>query len=107
MVKDLESLKDVPLEIEAEGNMAVNALYAALFEKNVARLKLQSPPASHRDGPDYLNVLRFLDVPQAAAMVAEHCELRISKADPNQWEFPRAVAAKLKWPASRVEVDVD
>ncbi len=107
MLKGLELLKDVPLEVEAEGSTAVNAIYAALFDKNVTRLKLQSPPATHRDGSDYLNVLRFLDVPQAAAMAAEKCELRISKADPKQWEFPRAVAARLKWPAGQIAVDAD
>lgn len=44
------------------GVMGVNALYAAVFEPTVSTVILQDPPASHREGPDYLNVLRFVDI---------------------------------------------
>lgn len=53
------------ITLEARGTMGVNAVYASLFESGIAELDLQELPASHRDGPDYLNVLRFLDIPQA------------------------------------------
>ena len=47
--------------------MAANTLYASLFEPDIQRLDLHDLPGSHREGPDYLNVLRFLDIPQAAS----------------------------------------
>jgi hypothetical protein len=46
--------------------MGVNALYASLFEPDIARIDLHEPPTSHQKGPTYLNVLKYLDTPQAA-----------------------------------------
>jgi dienelactone hydrolase len=64
------------LSVQAESDLACNALYASLFEPGLAGLDLWRLPASHQAGPDYLNVLRLLDVPQAVAMAAERCPVR-------------------------------
>ena len=55
------------------------ALYASLFEPGIAELDLTDLPASHRDGPDFLNVLKYLDLPQAVAMAAERCPVHLSE----------------------------
>jgi len=68
------------LTLRARGTMGVNALYAALFEPGVARLELAELPKSHHDGPDYLNVLKILDLPQTLQLAAARCELRIAPA---------------------------
>jgi hypothetical protein len=75
----------------------VDALYASLFEKGIASLHLRRLPASHRDGPDYLNVLRVLDVPQAVAMAAERSQVRLFETDPKDWEYPIGVSQRLGW----------
>jgi dienelactone hydrolase len=54
------------LILEGRGTMGANVLYASLFEAGIAELNLQALPASHREGPDYLNVLRWLDISQAS-----------------------------------------
>ena len=46
-------------------------------------------------GPDYLNVLRFLDVPQAAAMAAERQPVKFSQANPDEWSWTARAAKKL------------
>jgi hypothetical protein len=70
----LPGMGSAKIELQAEGNMAVNALYAALFEPDVQRLNLTSLPKSQqRDGPDYLGVLKITDVPQV--MEAETARL--------------------------------
>lgn len=51
------------LDLAASGDMAVHALYAALFEPGIASVRAADLPPSHRDGPDYLNVLQVLDLP--------------------------------------------
>ena len=51
--------------------MAANLLYASLYLPSVTRLDLHDLPASHMQGPAYLNVLRHLDLPQAVALAAE------------------------------------
>jgi len=52
-------------------------LYTSLFEPDIARLDLWHLPSSHRDGPVFLNVQRYMDIPQAVAMAAERTEVRI------------------------------
>jgi hypothetical protein len=82
-LRAMDGFDKVPIRLEAEGNMGVNALYASLFESGIAGLDLRRIAASHMEGPDYLNVLRILDIPEAAAIAASHCALRLqpSKAE--------------------------
>ena len=78
----VQALHSVPgmdatkIGLQAEGTMAVNALYAALFEPDVRKLKLVNLPKSHMQGPDYLNVLKITDIPQVAEAVAGQAELK-------------------------------
>ena len=81
-----EQLGKLPLRIEAEGDMAVNALYASLFAP-VDELVLTNLPKSHMNGPDYLNVLRILDIPQAVAMASERCRVELRGANETEWQF--------------------
>jgi len=59
------------VELNGSGAMGVNAMYAALFEPGVRRLGLIKLPKSQRDGPDYLNVLKLVDIPQVLKMAGE------------------------------------
>ena len=64
------------IELSADGPMAANVLYAALFEPNVRRLDLTHLPRSHTEGPDYLGVLKVCDVPQVLAAEALRAEVK-------------------------------
>ena len=66
-IQALHSLDSSPtaIHLAARNHMSINALYASLFEDSVQSLRLANAPASHREGPDYLNVLKVLDIPQA------------------------------------------
>lgn len=46
------------------------AAYAALFEPRAARVVAVNPPASYREGPIFLGVLRVLDVTEALGLLA-------------------------------------
>lgn len=92
------------LEISGKGQMAVNILYAALYEPGIDSLMLGALPKSHRSGPEYLNVLRVLDVPQAVAMAAERSEVKIISEMKDGWDFPSGVASRLNWDKSRFSV---
>ncbi len=87
----------VPLWLQSQQTMAGNTLYASLFEDNITRLDLHRLPTSHETGPTYLNVLKHLDIPQAAAIAAERSRLRIYTADKSAWSFPAQVSEKLGW----------
>ena len=102
-VRELENLRSVPLTLSAREGMACNGLFAALFEPGLTRLDLLNLPASLRHGPDYLNALRFLDVPQVVAMTAERAQVLLRQTTPmsDEWNHPAAVARNLGWDASR------
>lgn len=80
-----KSARGKSIQLRARGSMAVNTLYAALGHEGVKSLELTGLPLSQRDGPDYLNVLRFLDLPQVVAMVAEEVPVVLLKAQPDDW----------------------
>jgi dienelactone hydrolase len=64
------------VEIGAAGQMGVNALYASLFETSVRHLDLSGLPKSHAEGPDYLGVMRFTDIPQVVEAVGNTVTVR-------------------------------
>ncbi len=75
-------LQKAPCEVRATGSPAVNALYAALFVSTpVDKLALTDLPASHQDGPDYLGVLKILDIPYTLAMVANRTPVELHQTD--------------------------
>ncbi len=97
-----ELFGDTPVRLAGHRDQAVNALYASLFIDGLAAVELRDAPASHQDGPDYLNVLRFLDVPQAAAMAAERQPVMLPGANPAAWTWTADAARRLRWPEGRL-----
>lgn len=53
----------ISIQLRGKGDGAVNALLAGLFEPAVAAVEVVDMPESLRKGPDYLNLLKFGDVP--------------------------------------------
>jgi len=74
-LRSLPGFQRAPLTVRAAGPMGVNAAYAALFEPDIARLELAALPASHMDGPDYLNILKVADIPQVLECLRDRLEL--------------------------------
>ena len=102
----IDSVGDVPLILKGGGKMAGIALYASLFEPDITRLKLWDLPVTHRDGPTFLNVMRYLDIPQAVAMAAERSQVRLYQEDSSGWQFPRDVAENLGWPDEKFQIRI-
>ncbi len=57
------------ITVLGKGAVGINGLYAALLDNNVERVVLESPTASHRDAPIYLNVLRYTDIPEVIGLL--------------------------------------
>ena len=102
--RNIESLRGVPVRLEGQGYMAGIALYASLFEPDIAGLDLVNLPLSHHDGPIYLNVLRYLDMPCAVAMAADRSQVKLYQDDDAGWQFPKAVADRLGWPEKQLQI---
>jgi hypothetical protein len=71
----LPEFKKTPLYVRAKRQMGVNAAYAALFEPEIQKLKLEGLPASQAEGPDYLNVLKVWDLPQLWETLGERADV--------------------------------
>lgn len=102
-LRSIEGADRPQLWLQASGVMAGNALYAALYEKDIHRLDLHGLPTSHREGPELLNVLRFTDLPEVAAIVGGRSQLRIyGKAD--DWNPLAEFAKKFEWSEKQLQV---
>ena len=75
-VKALPEFKKTPLYVRAKRQMGVNAAYAALFEPEIQKLKLEGLPASQAEGPDYLNVLKVWDLPRLWEALGERADVK-------------------------------
>lgn len=64
--------EDVPIQVLGEGPGGVLAAYAALWEPDISGVMVNEPPLSHMDdeAPQFLNVLRVCDIPDALGMLA-------------------------------------
>lgn len=103
-LRSTELFGTAPLELHGTGAQAINALYASLYGTPIAALDLTAPPHLPPHGPDYLNVLRFLDIPQATALAADRAPVRLRAANIEEWSWTRQTAQHLKWPAERLTV---
>jgi hypothetical protein len=103
-MRSVDSMGDVPLWLQSEREMAGVALYASLFEKDIARLDLWGLPASHREGATFLNVMRFLDMPQAVAMALERSQVRIYQEGEGNWEYAHGVAKLIKSDPKQLQI---
>jgi Prolyl oligopeptidase family len=97
VLRGVDDLKGVPPWLQGKEDMAGIVLYAALFEPDVVRLDLWHPPASHRQGPIFLNVRRSLDMPQALALAFPKA-IRIYVKDDEEakaWQWPLTLQRSL------------
>lgn len=95
-------LEPKPVTLVGHGQAAPIALWAAVFEPRIAALRVQSLPASYREGPIFLNLDRILEPSQALALlyprpVTVDAE---TDADAYQWasELAEALGHDGPWP---------
>ncbi len=81
VLRALEWLRSRPevdparITIVGRGEEGIQGLYAALLDGAVERAVLESPPASHRQGPCYLDILRYTDIPEVVALIGDRVRL--------------------------------
>jgi hypothetical protein len=103
-IRAIPGFEETPLWIQAHRDMAVDSLYASLFEDNIKRLDLHDVPLTHNGtvdgdpktvGPAMLNVLKYLDIPQAAAMAATRGRVVIYSDKKEAWDYPATLTKNL------------
>lgn len=65
-------------------------LYAAIFDPGIEQVMLIDPPVSQTDGPVLLNVMRYTDLPEVAALLAPR-RLDFYARIPAAYEFTRRI----------------
>ena len=83
------------IDVEARGTMAGLAVYAAIFEPQIGNLELTDLPADHRHGPYFLNVRRFINVPEALAIAGQDRKVTLSGTS-QVGDYRQAVLKALK-----------
>ena len=71
LLRSLPNVDPARITIAGKGEDGVNGMYAALLDGKTQRVILHSPPASHLQGPHYLGVLRYTDIPETADLLAD------------------------------------
>ncbi len=80
------------ITVAGKGVSGILGLYAAILEPSVHQVVLLDPPSSHSDGPWFLGILRYTDLPEAAALLAPR-RLNFYARMPQAYEQTRAVYA--------------
>jgi cephalosporin-C deacetylase-like acetyl esterase len=80
-----------------KGVAGVLGLYAAILDPKIQQVMLIDPPASHVEGPIFLNVLRYTDLPEAAALLAPR-RLNFYSRMPAGFDYTRHVYSLLGIP---------
>jgi hypothetical protein len=97
VLRTIPDFQGIPLWLQGDRDMAGIVLYAAVFEPDVARMDLWHLPASHRQGPIFLNVRRFFDTPQALALAFPR-QIRLytqEETGTETWKWPLLLQSAL------------
>jgi len=65
-------------------------LYAAILDPGIAQAMLIDPPESHAAGPIFLDILRYTDLPEAAALLAPR-RLSFYARMPGAYDYTRGI----------------
>jgi cephalosporin-C deacetylase-like acetyl esterase len=89
---DEENLNLPSISVYGRNNMSALAIYAGALDDRITRVILDNPPASHWQGPAFLNVLRYTDIPEVAATLAPR-ELVSLTRFPAEFQRTKAIFA--------------
>jgi len=99
-VRHIPQCKGKKVQLRARGVTAGIALFACLFETNISELTLQDLSGSQSTAAIFLNVLKILDTPQAIAIAAQQCPIRLINAAENVEAYAKKIqslpGSKLK-----------
>jgi cephalosporin-C deacetylase-like acetyl esterase len=69
-LREVEGVDPDRIMVLGKGISGALGLYAAILDPRIHQVMLMDPPASHREGPIFLNIMRHTDLPEAAALLA-------------------------------------
>jgi hypothetical protein len=91
-LREFESADPDRIMVLGKGVSGALGLYAAILEPRIHQVMMMDPPVSHRQGPIFLNVMRYTDLPEAAALLAPR-RLNFYGYLPPEFDYTRKVYA--------------
>jgi hypothetical protein len=91
-LRELEGADPERTMVVGKGVSGALGLYAAILDPRIHQVMLMDPPVSHRQGPIFLNVMRYTDLPEAAALLAPR-RLNFYGHIPPEFEYTRKIYA--------------
>ncbi len=85
-----EGISPSSISLYGKGDMGILSLYAGLFDARIQQIVLRDPPATHRQSPALLNVLRITDIPEVAGAFAPR-KLVFLREIPTAFDFTRGI----------------
>lgn len=82
------------ITVLGKGVSGALGLYAAILDPRIEHVVLIDPPSTHAEGPIFLNVLRYTDLPEAASLVAPR-RITFYARFPQAYEYTRHIYALL------------
>ncbi|MBI2950183.1 MAG: acetylxylan esterase [Verrucomicrobia bacterium] len=74
-LRSLPEIDPARITIISQSESGMNGLYAALLDAQIERVILATPSSSHRHGPHYLGILRYTDILEVLALMADKLKL--------------------------------
>lgn len=95
-------------EAIGDGDAASWLLYAVALEPHqndaLDRVVLQDITTSHATGPLFMNILKYLDVPQAIALAANRVPITLRTTNPTAFDYAKQIANTLL-PPNRLTIE--
>lgn len=91
--------KGAGISLISDGEMGPVALYSSLLENGVISLNLRRLQTSHGLEPTFPAIHKYMDIPQAVAMAAERCKVRITGRR-EDWTWAIQTAEKMGFAAN-------
>jgi cephalosporin-C deacetylase-like acetyl esterase len=104
-LRETEGVDPARITVLGKGVSGALGLYAALLDEGIHQVLLMDPPATHVQGPIFLNILRHTDIPEAAALLAPR-RLNFYGRIPKEFEYTRQVY-ELMGQGSRMHLSMD
>jgi dienelactone hydrolase len=94
-LRSIKTMGGGNVSVMGRGVAAGLALYAAILDPDVHQAVLMEPPASHAQGPFFLNILRDTDLPEVAALLAPRRLSFVASTLPEPYSLTKRLFTQL------------
>ncbi|MBW7997859.1 MAG: hypothetical protein FVQ81_15080 [Candidatus Glassbacteria bacterium] len=107
LLRSLDEVDNSRLTVSGRGALGVNGVYAALLAGGEpVKAVVESPPASHTQGPYYLGILRETDIPEVLSLMGPRLKV-IGEVDAGLENYLLHAGAGDRWRRTTLQEVLD